>query len=262
MFRSIFFLLALLLPSLAVADPIEDCRMEANMEEKLAKCGALLAKASLSDGQRAVALSNVGIAYDELGHYEEALKYYDLAVETDPTYAAAYNNRGITYRNLERDDDAFADYSKAIELDRTYAAPLNNRALIYKDRNQYEAALKDLDEAVRIDPEYKIAYNSMGTVLMVQERYLEAIAILDYTIVLFPDYARAYQNRASSYRSLGEHEKAVEDWIRALELFGPDTAISWKKYMLGRGLIEEPIDGALDDKLRAALMACAKDPDC
>ena len=51
------------------------------------------------------------------GLWKDAAMRFEAATATDPSYAAAWNNLGIAYEQLGRFDDARRAYEKAIELD-------------------------------------------------------------------------------------------------------------------------------------------------
>ena len=51
------------------------------------------------------------------GLWRDAAMRFEAATVTDPSYAAAWNNLGIAYEQLGRFDDARRAYEKAMELD-------------------------------------------------------------------------------------------------------------------------------------------------
>jgi tetratricopeptide (TPR) repeat protein len=53
----------------------------------------------------------------QLGRDEEALRWFDRAVELQPFFGGTYANRGILYDRMGEYDKAVADYEKALELD-------------------------------------------------------------------------------------------------------------------------------------------------
>jgi tetratricopeptide (TPR) repeat protein len=65
--------------------------------EKILKKKIVNGKMLLIDLKLALAYCNIGIAYDDLGNYREAIKCYQKAVTIDPNYASAYNNMGKAY---------------------------------------------------------------------------------------------------------------------------------------------------------------------
>ena len=57
-----------------------------------------------------------GLAQDELGEHEEAVKYYTKTIQMRPDIADSYQNRGLAYLHNKQYDLAIADYKKALEL--------------------------------------------------------------------------------------------------------------------------------------------------
>ena len=51
----------------------------------------------------------MGILYQKMGKYREAVEVYDKAIENDPQNAKAYYNKGTVYQNKLK------DYAKAGE---------------------------------------------------------------------------------------------------------------------------------------------------
>lgn len=49
----------------------------------------------------------------ELGQLDEALKHFNLAIQTDNTNMQYFFNRGFVYSKLDMVDKAIADYSAA-----------------------------------------------------------------------------------------------------------------------------------------------------
>ena len=69
------------------------------------------------DPKNVDAWNNIGIAFDDLGRYEEAIRCYDRALEIDPRDAAVWNNKGVTLGKLGRYEEAIRCYDKALEID-------------------------------------------------------------------------------------------------------------------------------------------------
>jgi Flp pilus assembly protein TadD len=57
-----------------------------------------------------------GVAYGELGNYEQALHDHTRAVELAPHLAIAYTNRGVAYRALGRHEQALQDHTSCDRL--------------------------------------------------------------------------------------------------------------------------------------------------
>jgi tetratricopeptide (TPR) repeat protein len=52
-----------------------------------------------------------------LGHYDEAILWYDKVLDIDPTNISALNNKGVALYNLGHYDEAILWYDKVLDID-------------------------------------------------------------------------------------------------------------------------------------------------
>jgi hypothetical protein len=52
-----------------------------------------------------------------LGHYDEAIQWYDKVLNIDPTNISALNNKGVALYNLGHYDEAIQWYDKVLAID-------------------------------------------------------------------------------------------------------------------------------------------------
>lgn len=57
----------------------------------------------------------------QLGRNEEALQWFDAAIELEPYFGGVYANRGILYDRMGKYELAVADYEKSLQLDESVA---------------------------------------------------------------------------------------------------------------------------------------------
>ena len=67
------------------------------------------------DPDYALAYNERGIAYFELGKFEQALLDRNRAIELSPNEPAAYYNKAVTCEHLKRYDEAIEAYVRFIE---------------------------------------------------------------------------------------------------------------------------------------------------
>ena len=65
----------------------------------------------------AKAYYNMGVAYEKLKDYENAINSYKKAIKINPNYDKAYYNMGVAYGKLKDYENAINSYKKAIEID-------------------------------------------------------------------------------------------------------------------------------------------------
>jgi tetratricopeptide (TPR) repeat protein len=65
--------------------------------------------------------NNIAWAYVQIGHYEEALGYAQIALEMEPNEGNTIDTRGWAFLGLGDTDNAILDFERAIELGITYS---------------------------------------------------------------------------------------------------------------------------------------------
>jgi tetratricopeptide (TPR) repeat protein len=161
---------------------------------------------------------NVGNALDDLGHYEEAIAYYDKAIEFKPDFYGAWYNRGFALDELERFEEAIASYDKALEFKPDFHDAWNNRGLALDELERFEEAIASYDKALEFKPDFHDAWNNRGLALEELERLEEAIASYDKALEFKPDYHQAWNNRGVTLDDLGRFEEAIASYDKALEI--------------------------------------------
>ena len=68
----------------------------------------------------------MGLAFQDQGKLEEAIKSYNKALSLKPDFAEAYNNMGIALRDQGKLDEAIEAYNKALSIKPDYAEAYNN----------------------------------------------------------------------------------------------------------------------------------------
>ena len=131
-------------------------------------------------------LNKLGIILYEQGKYEEAIEFYQSAIELDDTFKAVYNNLGNAYRKLKLYNQAIEAYNKVLQLDPKCKEAHNgigNTKDILKD---YTGAIESYRKALIIDPNYKGAYNNLGKAQENLKMYAEALENYDKALVIDP----------------------------------------------------------------------------
>jgi tetratricopeptide (TPR) repeat protein len=70
-----------------------------------------------------------GLALNNLGKYNEAIEYYDKALQIDPKHAYPWNNKGNALNSLGKYEEAIKYIDKSLELNPDTADALYNKGL-------------------------------------------------------------------------------------------------------------------------------------
>lgn len=125
-----------------------------------------------------------GAALVLLGHYEEALRAIDRALDINPKNEVAWLNKGNALMRIGRVLDALRCFNAAIKVNPAYEVAWNNKGNALARLGRHEEALRCYEQALTIDPRYRDAWANKGYVLTRLGRYEEAAACADRVIPL------------------------------------------------------------------------------
>ena len=107
-----------------------------------------------------------GIAYNEKGDLDNAIKDFTTAIHLKPDYANAYNGRGAAYAKKGKFNSAIVNFTKAIELDPDYAEAYYNRGIMWLCLQEWENFRSDLSDARDVGIDIAIDFrNTFGSVV-------------------------------------------------------------------------------------------------
>lgn len=162
--------------------------------------------------------NNLGLAYDRIGKYEEAIKELNEALRLNPGYIEVHNNLGVTYDRRGMHEEAVNELKVALKLNPDYTEAHCNLGNIYASSGKFEEAAGELLEALRINPDFAMAHNNLGNIYALQKRNEEAIQEFKEALRINPDYASAHNNLGNVYAETGMLEDALREFQEALRL--------------------------------------------
>lgn len=109
---------------------------------------------------------------------------------------------------------------KAAELDPDNPEAQNELALAYREMNLHSKAIIHFKRAIQLRADFSEAYNNLGTVYLILEKWDLAINCfknaLRNTVYATPHFA--HNNLGFAYYKKGELKKAVENYMKAVQL--------------------------------------------
>jgi tetratricopeptide (TPR) repeat protein len=109
-------------------------------------------------------------------------------------------------------------YLAALGVDRQNAVLYNKLGIAELKLNERGAARKHFIQAVKYDPRYVSALNNLGAVALLDKRYKPAIVYFKQALALDESSAPTHINLAEAWIGLGETDRAMTEYARALEL--------------------------------------------
>jgi tetratricopeptide (TPR) repeat protein len=159
--------------------------------------------------------------YDE-GQYATAVTGLRRALELDPGFMRAHDNLGLCYEALGRFDEAVRSWEEAIRLNDAQKAkspwPSLNLGLMLTRLDRLDEAEGRFREALRCDSRFAQAHYQLGVALEKKGRASEAVVELEEAARLDPVFAEPQYALARLYRRAGEAPKADQALRRFQEI--------------------------------------------
>lgn len=100
---------------------------------------------------------NLGIVYNELEKYKEAVYCFGKAIEFGYEIEKSYQGRARAWSYLEENEKAIADYTEAIKINEDCVDARSNRGVVYFNSREYEKAIEDFDAVLEKKPDDMLA---------------------------------------------------------------------------------------------------------
>ncbi|MCX5835136.1 MAG: tetratricopeptide repeat protein [Deltaproteobacteria bacterium] len=117
------------------------------------------------DGNHFMAHMKAAEAFSQKIHYDEAMKYYKMALKLQPRTAEIYSSMGSILVLQGRVDEAIAPLNKALQMKPDYAKAHNNLGSALLLQKKRDEAIVHFQEAVRLDPDYRLARENLSEAL-------------------------------------------------------------------------------------------------
>ncbi len=186
-------------------------------------------------------LSALGNVSFHSGDYEDALNYFQKALDIAKEDAVLFYSIAVCLQRLEKKDEAFTYYKKSIELKPDFADALNNIALIYFNRKDYLTAEEYFSRALQADPEHLNSLVNLGSTKTFLNDYEAASATFDLALNI-ANKKNDQENLSIIYTNIGFLELRKNNLELALEFFdksldyNPDYVIA--NYNKGETLLK------------------------
>lgn len=193
-----------------------------------------------------------GTALMEKKDPEGAIAQFNKAIELNPKMAEAYRDRGRA-KNAKKDfAGAVADLRRAAELAPKDAAVFLQLGHALADSGQPEPALEAYKRAIELDPKQGEAHSGKALVHFGRGEFKEALDACETGGKAVPGYAPLQNIAGTALVKLGQPEKAMEAFGRAIEL-APDD---YRAY-LNRGRLRWSMAPKAERGKASAVMAQA-----
>ncbi len=117
---------------------------------------------------------SLGNLADDKQDWDEAIRYYQKAVDLDANYLNAYNGLGGDYFEKRQFDLEVANYLKATELNPKDADSFYYLGTAYEDTGNYDEAIAAYETALKIEPSHMEALHDLAVLYLAQGKVDQA----------------------------------------------------------------------------------------
>lgn len=160
----------------------------------------------------------LALLYSEAGSHREAIAQLETALELNESHQGALVALGDVYRVLGRYDEAVGPYTKVVELNEDNPMRGVSRQLegvyyylgvAYFNLERPEDAIRSLEEALIMDRTDADAWHMLGSTYRHLGEFEKAIESFAQAVRFVPDFKEAYQGLARGYEETGQTDFAA-----------------------------------------------------
>ncbi len=178
-----------------------------------------LKKAAMLNPNDITALSAYAFTLNQLKEDDKAIFYLNRALEIEPNDAQLIGTLAMIYNGIEDYQKSDSLYERALELKPDDPLLSNNYSYSFATRNiNLDRALKMVKVSIAADSLNTSYLDTIGWVYFMLGNYTEAKINLEKAIKLGGENAVMLDHLADIESKLGNKEKAVELWKKAIEL--------------------------------------------
>ncbi len=225
-----------------------------NIESALSAC---IESLRISPQQQDVTLRLAGL-YDGQNNTDNAIQYYNRAIELGYRKADVYINIGRMYGLCNTQSEAENYYKKALIIDPEAVEALTNLALLYEETHNASTALSLIEKAYQLDSNNEIITYNYAKILATVCRYTEAASLYKKVLNENPDFVEAVVNLGNLYLLSGKPDIAQEVYSHACNI-KPSYYDACSNWLMSLNYTNRYSDAEIRDKHFAWAMRIEKD---
>lgn len=107
----------------------------------------------------------------DVGKIEQAIEYFNKAIEIEPLNYLAWSNKGLGLKILNRFDDALMCYERALTFQPDHINTWFNKAVLLGCMSKYEEALECYRKVLELDPDHELALRDLRIITQFLNQY-------------------------------------------------------------------------------------------
>jgi tetratricopeptide (TPR) repeat protein len=150
-----------------------------------------------------------------------AKKAVDVATEAlrlDPNRAEVRYTLALTLAGAGRRDEAIDELHRALAVQPNFEDARRELGQVLADKGDIDAAVVEFRKAIGLRPNGHAGYSAMGFALLGASRYAEAAETFEQMVRVAPDHYVGYQQLGAAHQFLGNNQKALDNYRKAVAI--------------------------------------------
>ncbi len=194
------------------------------------------------------ALYNKGLEMLKLKKYDDAILYFNKALELNKRYKEAYKEKGGALLTLGRTEEALNCFTVATNLDPDYVEAWETKEAAHLLRGDYDDAIKCMDNITRVKSDDEKAWLNKGLLMLNLYRFRSAVECFDKAIGINPNSEAVSKKEEALKHIGGVTKREVTRLIKKICILG-DGAVG------KTSLIRRYVHDVFDDKYLSTIGA-------
>ena len=160
----------------------------------------------------------MGISFESLGRYKEALKWFDKCLMEIPDDSSVLESKGNTLFEMERYKNALTCFNKCLKEKPDDSGLLKSKGNTLLEMERYEKALKWFDRCLKEIPDDSSVLESKVKTLTRMQRYEEAMECFSSVQNFSPDMTSVFIEIGEGFENQWRYTAAASCFEKALEI--------------------------------------------
>lgn len=163
-------------------------------------------------------LTERGLKNYREGKNQEAIQYFQAAIQMEPNLAEAHCFLGLAYYTAGKIPEAEAEYKKAIKLRADFAKSYVYLGHLYTYKKQIEEAINAYGKAVKLKTDEPVAYYNLAYLYLLKNKLKKAETYARRSIDLNPNSHLFHFNLGFILLKSGKLEESEKELLKSIEL--------------------------------------------
>jgi serine/threonine protein kinase/Tfp pilus assembly protein PilF len=158
------------------------------------------------------------------GHYADATRELQLAVQADPSNHVFHRMLGDVYEAAHQDEEAVAAFERVITLQPRYWEGYYSFAILHYRRGRFDQAAGLIERLIQWTPDHAQALAALGGIYVAMGRNVDAESVSRRSCSLRPAWA-CYVNLGIALQRQRRSDEAIAEYKRALAFGTPNEML-------------------------------------